>query len=124
MTSSLRTTLLHTTTAAALFAAGGATAQTVITGGGSDLGSPAYEAAFKDAVLNPPYIFSYTSSGSSNAQKALIGNFIANFGGGTPFTTGSFTGTPSDLPNVDFAASDAALSAAQISSFTSLYGYP
>ncbi|HEY0183367.1 MAG TPA: substrate-binding domain-containing protein, partial [Rhodopila sp.] len=46
------------------------------------------------------------------------------FGGGTPFTTGSFTGTPSDLPNVDFAASDAALSAAQISSFTSLYGYP
>jgi len=114
MTRYTRQALLLGTAAAAMLAIGAhvARAQTVVTGGGSSLAGPTYSVQFND-FTHSGVTYSYYQSGSGAAQSAFILNQSSLFTGSAP------TGVA-----VDFAASDATLSTAQINSFQSSYGYP
>jgi phosphate transport system substrate-binding protein len=108
MAQTLRTLLLRSAGAAALLAAGSAAASAqTVNGGGSTLATAPYEAIISDLAPLGTVTYTYTSSGSSAAQTAFLNNEISAFGTGAP-TSG----------NVDFGASDATLSSAQIASFT------
>ncbi len=127
MTHNLRNVLLRSAGAVALLAAGTgfASAQVVTAnGGGSTLATPYYETQITNmqvtAFANDSY--NYCSSGSGPAQAAFIGNTIGGFGCPTnpAFDSNNSANQPTGYPttgSVDFAASDASLSAAQISQF-------
>jgi phosphate transport system substrate-binding protein len=114
MTSVLRSVLLRSAGTAALLLSGTAivSAQT-ITGGGSTLASTTYVAQF-GAYSHPGITYDYFPSGSSAAQSAFLTNTSSLFGGSAP------TGV-----SVDFGASDATLTTAQIAAFlTANPGHP
>jgi ABC-type phosphate transport system substrate-binding protein len=104
-----RFSLLHGTALAALFAfAGTAAAQTQIYGGGSTLAAPEYAGAFQTygAAIDGSVNFNYVGLGSGPSQTAFLTNNPSAFG----YPAGT---------TVHFAASDAALSPTQISTFQS-----
>ncbi len=110
MHSGSRPLLLCSTAMAALLAIGTAAAAPVAYGGGSSAAQHTYQSIF--SVLSLSSKFNYTTSGSSAAQTAFLTNSLSAFGSAAPTT-----GTTPDFPNVDFAASDAPLTQAQISTF-------
>ncbi len=110
MVTQFRNLLLCSAGAAALFAAGSAAAAPVAYGGGSSLAQHTYQSIF--SVLTLTSKFNYTTSGSGAAQTAFLTNSLV------PFVTAPTTGTTPDFPNVDFGASDAALTTTQIGTFT------
>jgi phosphate transport system substrate-binding protein len=120
MSFNFRSALLLSTGAAALLAGLASAEAQSINGGGSTLATPAYVSIIQtDLPLTPS--FSYYTSGSGAAQTAFLTNTISAFG--SPGVT-SAGGVASGTGAVDFGASDATLTTAQISTFSSTFHYP
>ena len=85
---------------------------TTLNGGGSSAAAPTFIGMFKlYTAANPTILFSYEGAGSGAGQKAFLNNDITQFENlvaGT-ITYGTIVGT-----QVDFAASDAPLTASQL----------
>ena len=106
---------------AAALSFGTAHAQTTINAGGSSLAAPTYIAEFQAYTkLNPKVLFNFAAVGSGGGQIAFLTNNITTFSSppaGT-LTYGTIVGT-----QVDIGASDATLSASQLTNpATGSYG--
>ena len=108
----IRKHLACTILAAALSVSAAHAATTTINAGGSSLAGPTYIAEFQAySTTHPAILFDYTAAGSGAGQKAFLNNDITQFTtapAGT-LTYGTIVGT-----QVDIGASDAVLSASQL----------